>query len=556
MIRVCAAASRMASWMAILLAAALLALGCEEELRRPELNSLPVPRPTRGYILISIDTLRADHLGCYGYPLPTSPFLDSLAKRATVFEETYSQFPSTLVSHMSMLTGLYPREHGVFPPNSVLSPQVELLPEVFQRNGFRTAGFTEGGYVSGRYGFRRGFDEFDSRDRGASGERLVEKTFRRGTTFLESLKPRDRFFLFLHTYAVHAPYDAPRSYQDLFWKGAPPAGAIEPTGPALTRWNMTGGRPPQPVIDWLRALYDAGIRQTDDVLRGFFADLERLGLAGDVTVVITADHGEEFQEHGRFNHTQLYRESLHVPLLVIHPDAPAAARQEGVTQIIDLAPTFYELAGVKPKRRPAGVSLASRIGHASPPGSGTAWGETMGGERSVYRGDHRKLESLLLFDPPAEDWLPRRVSFDSPGGSQGFQARSFQEPRRLIVRKGGEVLEQVTLVPDWTPVQIASSGPGRLLLETDGCAEDPDSKRHEPECHAFQVRGLPLTRIELYDVARDPAQARDVSRERSRDTRTLLRDLVAFRPTPVAAVSAPPIDPELEESLRALGYIK
>jgi arylsulfatase A-like enzyme len=541
-----------------LAAVLLLALGCEEELRRPEVPSLPVPRATRGYILISIDTLRADHLGCYGYPLPTSPFLDSLARRATLFEETYSQFPSTLVSHMSMLTGLYPREHGVFPPNSVLSPKVETLPEVFQRNGFRTAGFTEGGYVSGRYGFRRGFDEFDSRDRGAAGERLVEKTFRRGTTFLKSLKPDDRFFLFLHTYAVHAPYDAPQQYQDLFWKGPPPAGAIPPTGPALTRWNLSGDRPPRPVVDQLRALYDAGIRQTDDVLKGFFADLERLGLAGDVTVVITADHGEEFQEHGRFNHTQLYRETLHVPLLVIHPEMSAPVRQAGVTQLVDLAPTFCELAGLHPKNRLAGVSLASRIGRPSPRAtrSQTAWGETMGGERSVYRGDHKTLESLLLFDPPAQDWLPRRVSFDSPGGSMAFQARSFLEPRRLTVRRGNEVLEQITLVPDWSPVQFASSGPGRLLLEADGCADNPDSKRHEPECHAFQVRGLPLTRIELYDVARDPGQLRDVSRQRTRDTRALLRDLLAFKPLPVAAASAQPLDPELEEGLRSLGYIK
>jgi arylsulfatase A-like enzyme len=551
-------------WVAGLALAALAlgALGCEEELRRPEIERLPVPRATRGYILISIDTLRADHLGCYGYPRPTSPFLDSLARRATLFEEAYSQFPSTLVSHMSMLTGLYPREHGVFPPNSVLSPAVETMPEAFQRAGFRTAGFTEGGYVSGRYGFRRGFDEFDSRDRGAAGERLVEKTFRRGTTFLKGLGPNDRFFLFIHTYAVHAPYDAPQQYQDLFWKGPPPAGDIPPTGPALTRWNMTEGRPPQPVIDHLQALYDAGIRQTDDVLKGFFGELERLGLARDVTVVITADHGEEFQEHGRFNHTQLYRETLHVPLLVIHPDAPVPVRQPGVAQLIDVAPTFYELSGVKPKGRLAGLSLASRIGTSSPasaPGSGsggTAWGEAMAGERSVYRGDHGKLESLLLFDPPAEDWLPRRVAFDSRGGSLAFQARSFLEPHRLIVRRGRDVLQQLTLVPDWGPVQVASPGPGRLVLEADGCAEDPDSQRHEPECHAFEVRGLPLTRIELYDVARDPGQVRDISRDRTRDTRALLHDLLAFKPVPVAAASTQPLDPGLEEGLRSLGYIK
>lgn len=549
----------MQTFRAAVILALLLLFGCEAELRRPDADHPPVDRPpaaraTRGYILISIDTLRADHLGCYGYPRPTSPFLDSLARRATVFEEAYSQFPSTLVSHMSMLTGLYPREHGVFPPNSVLSPRVETLPEVFQRNGFRTAGFTEGGYVSGRYGFRRGFDEFDSRDRGP--DRPVERTFQRGVGFLESLGPKDRFFLFLHTYAVHTPYDAPQQYQDLFWSGGPPSGAIPPNGQALTRWDMTGQRPPQPVIDWLRARYDAGIRQTDDVLRHFFGELERLGLAGDVTVVITADHGEEFHDHGRFNHTQLYRESLHVPLLVIHPDHPAPVRHGGIAQLIDLAPTFYELARVKARGRPSGTSLASLVGRASPPIPGTAWSETLGGARSVYRGEKRALESLLFFNPPAEDWLPRQVSFDYHGGSLAFQARSFLEPHRLDVRRGKEVLAQVTLVPDWAPVQIVSSGPGRLLLEADGCMEDPDSRRWELQCHSFQVRGLPLTRIELYDVARDPGQLRDVSRERTRATRTLLRDLLAFRPSEVASASAPPLDPELEESLRALGYIK
>src|SRR5687767_4733510 len=148
-------------------ALAFLLLGCGGEAgpQPPDLSKLPVPRATRGYILISIDTLRADHLGLYGYPRPTSPFLDSLARRATVFEEAYAPFPSTLVSHMSMLTGLHPGEHGVLQPDAVLSPEVEILPEVFQRHGFRTAGFAEGGYVSGRFGFRRGFDTFVSRNR-------------------------------------------------------------------------------------------------------------------------------------------------------------------------------------------------------------------------------------------------------------------------------------------------------------------------------------------------------------------------------------------------------
>lgn len=436
----------------------------------------PAPRATRGYILVSIDTLRADRLGCYGYARPTSPFLDSLAKRATLFEEAYAQFPSTLVSHMTMFTGLHPREHGVFPPSSVLAPEVETFPEVFRRHGFRTAAFTEGGYVSGRFGFKRGFDEFVARDRNRN--RPLEQTFRRGVRFLEGLKGDDRFLLFLHTYAVHAPYDAPERYREPFWSGEPPAGAIPATGPALTRQNALGEPLPGPVVDWLGALYDAGIRQTDEVIGRFFADLERLGLADEVTVIVTADHGEELQDHGRFNHTQLYREVLRVPLMVVHPDHRSAVRHSGIVGLADLAPILYELAELKPGGRPTGSSLARLLGTPAPPRPGTALADNEDGSRAIYRGaggaggDGRGLESLLLFDPPAGE---------------------------------GE-------------------------------------------------RGRP--RVELYDVVRDPGQRVDLSQERTRSTRVLLRDLLGFKPRPVAAAAAPPLDPELEAQLKALGYLQ
>lgn len=462
-----------------------LLLGCGSEAEPPSLSEPaaepakapgkapglkgPIPRATRGYILISIDTLRADRLGCYGYPRPTSPFLDSLAERATLFEEAYAQFPSTLVSHMTMFTGLHPREHGVFPPNSVLSPEVETFPEVFRRHGYRTAAYTEGGYVSGRFGFKRGFEVFVARDR--DRRRQLEQTFHRGTRYLEALKPDDRFLLFLHTYAVHAPYDAPEPYREPFWSGEPPAGAIPATGPALTRQNTLGETLPGPVVDWLGALYDAGIRQTDEVIGRFFADLERLGLADEVTVIVTSDHGEELQEHGRFNHTQLYREVLRVPLMVVHPDHREAVRHSGIVGLADLAPTLYKLARLQPEGRFTGSSLARLVGSPSPPRPGTALADNEDGSRAIYRGDARALESLLLFDPPA-----------------------------------GE--------------------------------------------------GKRQPRVELYDVSRDPGQRVDLSGERTRSTRVLLRDLLGFKPRPVAAASAPPLDPELEAQLKALGYLQ
>jgi arylsulfatase A-like enzyme len=529
--------------------------GCGAGGRRPDPNPLPLPRATRGYILISIDTLRADHLGCYGYPRPTSPFLDSLARRATRFEEAYAQYPSTLVSHMSIFTGLYPREHGVYPPNSVLSPSVETLPEVFQRHGFRTAGFTEGGFVSGRFGFRRGFDVFASRDR--VHQRPLAGTFGRGLDFLASLRPADRFFLFLHTYAVHTPYDAPERYRRQFWAGGPPAGAIAADGPELTRQNLTGERPPQAVIDWLAALYDAGIRQTDEVLEQFFSELGRLGLANQVTVVITADHGEELMDHGLFNHTQLYRETLRVPLLVIHPDQRSAVLHGRIVQLIDLAPTLYELARVRPARRPSGVSLARLVGRQAPSPPGSAWAEAQDGMRAVYRGGHGGLRSLLLFDPPAQNWFSRRVAFDAPGGTLALDARSYARRRRLIVRREAGPIAAADLAPAWAPVRATLAAPERVVLEADGCTEPEDEgSPAEPRCYAFQVKGRHLTRIELYDVSRDPRQRRDLFREQPGAARALLRELVAFNPRPVAAATAPPLDPGLEQSLRALGDLK
>jgi arylsulfatase A-like enzyme len=536
---------------ALLAILAAVAIACAGKRQEPP---LPLPRATRGYVLISIDTLRADHLGCYGYARPTSPFLDSLARRGTLFEEAYSQFPSTLVSHMSMLTGLYPREHAVLATDAVLAPEVETVAEVFQRDGFHTGAFTEGGYVSGRYGFRRGFDQFESHDR--NRHRQVALTFRRGVEFLEELKPGERFFLFLHTYAVHTPYDAPEEYVKPFWPGGPPAGAVNPSGAGLTRVNAMGEPLPAPVVDWLRALYDGGIRQTDDEVGKFFADLERLGLSRDVTVIVTADHGEEFLEHGLFNHTQLYRETLHVPLLVIHPDQHAPVRHGGVAQLVDVAPTLYELARVHPKGHPSGISRARQVGRPAPAQAGTAWSEAFDGQRALYRGEAKKLASLLVFDPPAETWFSRRLTFDTSGGLLAFEARSYEKTRHLVVRQGNAVLTRATLVPDWASVQVATAGPGRLTLEDDGCEfPDSDAPGQELACYGFQARGLRPARIELYDVAKDPAQRQDVSRQQGRTLRDLLRDLVAFQPRPVAAAGKAALDPELEKSLRALGYL-
>ena len=221
---------------------------------------------------------------------------------------------------------------------------------------------------------------------------------------------------------------------------------------------------------------------------------------------------------------------------------------------MDLTPTLYELARLKPTGKPTGASLARLVGRITPPRPGSAWADNTGGERALYRGEREDLDSLLVFDPPAGEWIPRRVALDVSGDELGFEARSFEEPRRLAVRQGDAVLSEIPLTPDWTPVRLPASG--RLHLEADGCKVAAPKERWDFRCYAFQVRGLRLARVELYDVSEDPAQRRDLSRDETRTTRTLLKDLTSFNPHPVAAASAPPLDPELEKQLRALGYLQ
>ncbi|MEZ5332405.1 MAG: sulfatase-like hydrolase/transferase [Thermoanaerobaculia bacterium] len=230
----------------------------------------PPPPPTRGYVLISLDTLRADHLSAYGYGRETTPFLAELAGRSVLFERVLAPYPATLVSHMSLFTGLYPQQHAVYPPNGVLAPSVATLPETFQAAGFRTAGFTEGGFVAGGYGFARGFDVFA--DPSYAADTDVESTFDRGLEFLRGLGPDDRFFLFLHSYSVHDPYAPPEPWRERF-EPRDPARAALSLGEHLRDANHGRLELPPGAVDDFERLYDGTVAYVDGVLRSFFAAL-------------------------------------------------------------------------------------------------------------------------------------------------------------------------------------------------------------------------------------------------------------------------------------------
>ena len=292
-------------------------------------------------ILLSIDTLRADRVGAYGYNRPTTPFIDSLAKESVVFRNTVTAAPWTLPSHVTMFTGLYPTSHGVVQAHDKISKDLPLLAEILKRAGYKTAAFTGGGYVSAGYGFSRGFSTFVQNRHLASDGFDFGNTVERAEELLKSRGDDKRpYFIFLHTYDVHCPYAVPEKYQQLFKSSAD---YIDPGHCGEDYYNKLSLTESQG--KYLADQYDGSIRAVDDTLSGFVKFLETQPDYDNTILIITSDHGEEFLEHGLVGHQHsLYRALLMVPL-IMHVPGVAPKEVHGSVSLVDLFPTVLDLAG-------------------------------------------------------------------------------------------------------------------------------------------------------------------------------------------------------------------
>ncbi len=522
-------------------------------------RAVTAPGPTRGYILISFDTLGAAHLGAYGSARPTSPFFDALARRGTLFENAFVQYPSTLVSHTSIFTGLYPQQHGVYPPSYRLSPAIETLPERFAEAGYRTAGHTEGGYMGRDFGFARGMEEFT--DPPVEHTTDIEKTFEKGLAFLRRLGAEERFFLFLHTYSVHDPYEPPEPLASMFWSGEPPGPLAELPIPKVNAGLLTVD---DRTVDYFEALYDGGIRYADEVLAGFFAELDRLGLGNETTIVITSDHGEEFREHGRFGHTQLYPEVLQVPLLVLHPDRTEGRRVPDLVQSIDIAPTLLDLARLPPLAA-AGRSLAPMIGGGRLPGA-EVHAEVVENLRQESLIERREGKTLQIVETSHRSrrggtWITRQVEFDWSEPVLELSLVSFHRPRQLTVTVDGEPLPPFEVGTSWSRRTIdlpaTQPPPHRVGLATPGC-DSPKAlgMSNDGRCLSIKVGDIELRRVELFDLAADPKASKDLARVLPGRRAELAAALDALSWEPMAPLLEKELNAEEEAALRALGYIE
>ncbi len=282
--------------------------GCRHD-TPPPASALP-----RHVLIITIDTLRADRLGCYGSRDVATPNIDRLAREGAIATQASAQAPITRPSHVSMFTGLYPAQHGIRDNISrALAPDVPTMAEAFKTSGFKTAGFVSSIVLSAQSGLARGFDDFSDRfDLGADAAdegHFLDILEKRGdVTVAEAVKwldghATDRTFMWVHLYDPHAPYEPPEPYASRY-----------------------ADRP-----------YDGEVAWSDELVGRLDAASTRLGIRDQTLTVLTSDHGESLGEHGESVHGFfLYQATLRVPLLLRGPGVVPGTRIAAAVQSVDL----------------------------------------------------------------------------------------------------------------------------------------------------------------------------------------------------------------------------
>jgi len=295
-------------------------------------------------VLVSIDTLRSDHLGLYGYPRATSPVLDSLALESTVFDEAMSSSPWTLPAHASLLTGLYPSRHGLTSHERYLESSLATLAQLYSQAGYRTAAVVNSHNLGPEFGLDRGFQQYRYVEERVDRREPSTEITDQGIQWVKGAG-ESPLFLFLHYYDVHSDYASLPEYETEFLRSYEGIADGSTAQLAAHREGMVSLSPADApnLVD----RYDAGIRQMDAEIGRFLDFLRERGLWEEALFVLTSDHGEEFFEHGGVLHGQTqYQEVIRVPLLVKGPGVPLGRRVPTPVSLVDIAPTLLGRAGI------------------------------------------------------------------------------------------------------------------------------------------------------------------------------------------------------------------
>ena len=306
-------------------------------------------------IFITIDTLRADHLGCYGYPRRTSPFIDDLASKGVLFKNAFSASSHTAPSHASFFTSLYPIQHGVLLNGQTLDKSIDTFAQVLQRVGFETAGFTSVRFLKG---LKKGYSYFDIPGSKDSGYRQAKNTVSKAIDWLENKKPDSKYFMWIHLYDPHKPYRSPKYYletmENLF---------EENPKPAINYWKDSIGISPEnkhniivvsepTYVDRMNK-YDSEILYVDNELQRLYTYIKQRGLHQNLLWIITADHGEAFGDRNRYGHGEyIYNEMIRIPLIFFSENKQYKNNIINVlVRSVDMMPTLFDVVNISYKKQ-------------------------------------------------------------------------------------------------------------------------------------------------------------------------------------------------------------
>ncbi len=326
-------------------------------------------------ILISIDTLRADHLSCYGYHRSTTPNIDKLAAEGTIYRQNYSTGVWTPPGHASMLTGLYVSEHGVYGERR-LADEIPTIATVLKENGYQTAGFVNNSQVGELVGFNKGHDLFVEVWKGVQSRTVLERIIKGGgrrirkylgyedmgakrtnllfSDWINRIDKDKPFYSFLHYIEPHNPLSPPVPFRKQFLrkynnidKDKVQKVAHNPLICYVEDINMNDNE-----VSYMKDLYDGEIAYTDSVVGEIVSMLRNNNIYDNTMIVITSDHGEHFGEYGHWSHVaSLHKAVLHVPLIIKYPKGIYCHSEvDGYTQLVDVFPTIMGVAAVSENR--------------------------------------------------------------------------------------------------------------------------------------------------------------------------------------------------------------
>jgi arylsulfatase len=526
-------------------------------------------------VLVLIDTLRADHLGTYGYARETSPNIDALARRAVVFRNVIAQSTWTKPGTASLMTGLFPKNHGANTQADRLSDDHLLLSQYLRRGGYRTHAFLANGNAGASFNFDRGYDTYDffpEDPERIGAQTRSDRMNERILPFVRQLDRDDKFFLYVHYVDPHVPYDPGERF---FSK----SNTIEFDKTFFNEMQfkrLLGS--PEERADLLRQAvdeYDDEVRFNDASFGALLSALEGRGFLEDTVVVVVSDHGEELLERDSFGHTNApYEDQVRVPLIVYVPGVGHREVVEPVGQV-DLVPSLLSLVGLE---RPTGIDGVDVF--RAPWSREASYAEIESKHRTcatVWLAGEKltKCENTMApgkeRDGGTSRWFENVAHFPFDGGALDLEIQSFYEPRQLAIRADGILVREAAIGTRRERLQVDLGEPRRREIEirsTKPCRRPIDvGVDNSRKCLSFRLFSSSNVNLEDMSVptnryvqlAEDPGENHNLyylpeKAGRVEALESALTHYLAARRREPGSSEKVELTEAQKETLRALGY--